>query len=436
VAGALRTQGLGGTRSVCDGVIVEVGGTSTNVAAIRGGRPALSHVRVAGRATAVRALDVQVIGVAGGSMLRTRRGRIYGVGPRSAHIAGLRYGCFLRPEDLAGATAEAFAPRPGDPADHLVLRLRDGTRAALTATCAANALGVVGPGDYAGASREAASAAFEVAGTALRLPGAEAARRMLECCVEALADLVTDVVAGQKLTHPVVIAVGGGAGALGRPVAEALGLDCTIPAGAEIISAIGDALSLVRAERERTLARPTTADSDDLIAQVHAEATAAGAAPDSVQVELSHDAERGALRAVAVGALTLASGAVPGRPERDTEQIAEIARRTLHGIAMRPVGRYWVGSHASSGRVLLLDRFGDTVLNVRGDLVWTNGVGPDELAGELRSVRDRHTRHAGPVTFAPTTWLVAGTTVRQLTEDDAASAMRDTRSAAVVVGRE
>jgi hypothetical protein len=258
---------------------------------------------------------------------------------------------------------------------------------------------------------------------------------MLECCVEALADLVTDVVAGQKLTHPVVIAVGGGAGALGRPVADALGLDCTIPADAEIISAIGDALSLVRAERERTLARPTTADSDDLIAQVHAEATAAGAAPDSVQVELSHDAERGALRAVAVGALTLASGAVPGRPERDTEQIAEIARRTLHGIAMRPVGRYWVGSHASSGRVLLLDRFGDTVLNVRGDVIWLDGVGSDAL-GELRAVRDRHTRHAGPVTFAPTTWLVAGTTIRQLTEDDAASAMRDTRPAAVVVGRE
>src|SRR5439155_27128675 len=41
VAGALRSSPIG------HGVIVEVGGTSTNVAAIRRGRPALSYVQVA-----------------------------------------------------------------------------------------------------------------------------------------------------------------------------------------------------------------------------------------------------------------------------------------------------------------------------------------------------------------------------------------------------
>ncbi len=83
VAGALRSN------RIDDGVIVEVGGTSTNVAAIRRGRPALSYVQVASHATAIRALDVRVVGVAGGSMLRVRRNRVYGVGPRSAHIAGI-----------------------------------------------------------------------------------------------------------------------------------------------------------------------------------------------------------------------------------------------------------------------------------------------------------------------------------------------------------
>ena len=40
------------------------------------------------------------------------------------------------------------------------------------------------------------------------------------------------------------------------------------PADAEIISSIGDALSLVRAARERSVVEPTAADVDALIAEV------------------------------------------------------------------------------------------------------------------------------------------------------------------------
>src|SRR6185295_15680310 len=136
------------TMRLDDAVIVEVGGTSTNVAAVRGGRPALSYVRVASHATAVRALDVRVVGVAGGSMLRARKGRLYGVGPRSAHIAGLPYSCYLDASDFEGATAELIAPKPDDPVEYVVVRLADGRRAALTNTCAAVALGTVEPSDY------------------------------------------------------------------------------------------------------------------------------------------------------------------------------------------------------------------------------------------------------------------------------------------------
>ncbi len=107
VAGALRHSRF------ADGVVVEVGGTSTNVAAIKRGHPALSYVTVGSHATALRSLDVRVIGVAGGSMLRTRRRKVYGVGPRSAHIAGLPYACFSEPATLTDLTVEEIAPRPG-----------------------------------------------------------------------------------------------------------------------------------------------------------------------------------------------------------------------------------------------------------------------------------------------------------------------------------
>jgi N-methylhydantoinase A/oxoprolinase/acetone carboxylase beta subunit len=250
VAGALRTG------RIHDGVIVEVGGTSTNVAAIKAGRPVLSYVQVGRHATAVRALDVRVAGVAGGSMLRTRRRRVYGVGPRSAHIAGLPYSCFLKPEEVHDAEAAEVAPRPGDPSDYLVLSLADGRRAALTTTCAANALGLVAPDDYAAGDRRAAAAAFDVAGRHLGLPGPEVARRMLSAVSQAIGDLVAVVADQHHLTRPAVVAVGGGAGVLGRVVAEALGLEWVIPPGAEVISSVGDALSLVRSERERTAPLP------------------------------------------------------------------------------------------------------------------------------------------------------------------------------------
>ena len=105
VAGALRF-----TR-VTNAVVLEVGGTSTNIAAIRGGRPSMSYVRVASHATALRSLDVRVVGVAGGSMPRFRRGHLYAVGPRSAHIADLQYASLMPASAFAGATVASLAPR-------------------------------------------------------------------------------------------------------------------------------------------------------------------------------------------------------------------------------------------------------------------------------------------------------------------------------------
>jgi N-methylhydantoinase A len=426
VAGALRTLRIG------DGVIVEVGGTSTNVAAITAGRPALSYVRVAGQATAVRALDVQVAGVAGGSMLRVRRRRIYGVGPRSAHIAGLTYSCFLPSERLAGARPETLAPRPGDPADYLVLRLTDGTAAALTNTCAANALGLVPDGDYADGYPRSAIMAMDIAGQALKLPGAELARRMMQASTEALADLVTAVAAQHRLRRPTLIAVGGGASVLGRPLADALGLDCQVPPHAEVISSMGDALSLVRAERERTVSRPSPAEVDALIAEVEAEALAAGASPTSLQVQVSQVGERGAIRAVAVGALVLGSGVVPGRPPLSREAIVEVARAAGASAQVDPVGRFWLSR--VNGRVLLLDRFGDPALDVQGEAILMGDTAGEPLRAAIESVVSRHVRHVGPVTVQPTAWVVQQGRIQELADPEAIEATVGDGAAAVIVG--
>jgi len=433
VAGALRSARIG------DGVILEVGGTSTNVAAIRRGRPALSYVQVASHATAIRALDVRVFGVAGGSMLRSRRNRVYGVGPRSAHIAGLPYACFLGADDFAGASTDPVAPRPGDPADYLTIRLADGRQAALTITCAANALGLVSDDDYARGDRDAALAAFAVAGRQLRLRADEVARRMLQAATQAVGDLVAAVTREHHLDRPVLVAVGGGAGALGRAVATAMGLEIVIPPHAEVISAIGDALSLVRCERERTFTEPTAGDTERLIAEAEAEALAAGAGAASLEVRVEHVAARSSVRVTVTGAVGLRSGALPGRRPATAAEAAAAAQARGYPSPTAQ-GQFWLAVDAGrGGRVALFDRYGDLVIDVHGETVQPDSNSSAGLATALA----RRTRRVGPVTIAPEAWLVSGPRLLQLPEPTQPSIMDavGTLAAAgetttIVIGRE
>ena len=429
VAGALRSGRVG------DGVIVEVGGTSTNVAAIRRGRPALSYVQVASHATAIRALDVRVLGVAGGSMLRARRGRVYGVGPRSAHIAGYPYACFLTEADFAGAVTELVAPRPGDPVDYLALRLADGRHVALTNTCAANALGVVHEGDYARGDTAAALAAFAVAGRELRLPAEEVARRMLQASTQAVGDLVAAVARDHHLQRPTLVAVGGGAGALGRAVAAAMDLDLVVPPHAEVISAIGDALSLIRAERERTFHEPTPADTQRLIAEVEAEALRAGAGAADLDVRVEHNAERSAVRVTVTGAVGLSSGAMPGRQPATADEAGAAARERGYQDVV-PVGQFWVAT--GGDRVVLFDRYADLVIDAKGEAV----PGPHEET-PVAEIVARHTRRVGPVTIAPDAWVISGARFLQVPDatarailDTAAALTVDGAAPTVIIGRE
>ncbi len=426
VAGALRHSRF------ADGVVVEIGGTSTNVAAIKRGHPALSYVTVASHATALRSIDVRVVGVAGGSMLRARRRKVYGVGPRSAHIAGLPYSCFSDPAALADAVAVEISPRPGDPADYLVVEA-GGRRFALTNTCAANLLGIVEPDDYATGSQEAARAAFRAAGAHLRLAPEEVARRMLEASGTAVAQLVGAVAHDHGLTRPPIVAVGGGAGGLGRHVAALLGVQCTVPPDAEVISSIGDALSLVRAARERTIADPSAADVDALVAEVEAEAVAAGAGPASIEVRIEYVADRSALRAVATGSIGLEAGALPGRSPLDAAAIADRVAGSGHPIP-EPVGAFWLTER--DGGVLVLDRFGDVVVDTAGEVL-RSGAGVTRA--EIAAAVGRRTRNVGPMSVSPSVWVLRGTRLTELGSGEIVDAAAGLAGAdpevAVIVGR-
>jgi N-methylhydantoinase A len=400
VSGALRYTG------VTDAIVIEVGGTSTNVAAIRHGRPSLSYVRVASHSTAMRSVDVRVEGVAGGSMIRVKKGRVYGVGPRSAHIAGLSYACFVTdPSEFDGATMEVISPKPGDPLDTAIIRTVHGARYAVTNTCAANALGVAQAGDYCYSKPDSARAAFAVLARSMKLDADTIARHALAASGRAVCELALAVAQSSKLDQPTIIGVGGGAGGLARHVAAMLGWPIVIPEHAEIISSIGDALSLLRAERERTADASDTSVIESMMEEVEREIVAAGASPASVEVRLEEMPERSAIRAVATGSVGLSTGALPGRQELSEAEIRQVGGpENVTTVA----GQYWLSSRQN--KIDLLDRFGDTVTSIVGEVT-------SESA--LAKTVETHTKYRGPVTLRPTIWIVDGRRIIELAASEA-----------------
>ncbi len=350
-----------------DGIMLEVGGTSTNIALIRGRRPSLAYVRVGRYATALRALDVWVAGVAGGSLARVKGRKIAAVGPRSAHIAGLRYASFADPAELAEATATLIAPRDGDAADHLVVDAAGG-RFALTVTCAANALGEVAPDDYAAGNAASARLAYAAAA---RMLGAkpqdverhatDLARQHLRLAVDELARPLMAAVkaSGADLKTLEIVGVGGGSGALVPALAAALRRPGSIAEHAEILSSIGAAMSLIQAVEERSATDSSPERLREVIEDAEAAAIAAGAAPATVETTTEYDRDLQVVRAIATGALPLEAGLA--RDELDDDELAANAATDLRipADAVVSIGstshyRAFAAPVATGGR----DRFG------------------------------------------------------------------------------
>ena len=289
---------------ISDGIYFEVGGTSTNIGVIRNGRPTVKYAKVGGHETYVSSLDVRVLGIAGGSLVRASDGGIADVGPRSAHIAGLAYSAFASSDTFEGATLELFQPGPGEAADHVAIRGRDGQRYAITTTCAANALGYAKSGMYAFGNPQAARAALQPLAALLGVPVDEAARQILQCATDKVIPVVEQLIAeyGLDRDQALLVGEGGGAGALMPFAAERLGLRHVISPDAEVISSIGVALALVREVVERVIADPGPEELRAIRREARDAVVRLGAAAETVEVTIEIDAHSQRVRATAVGA--------------------------------------------------------------------------------------------------------------------------------------
>ncbi len=357
VAAALHQLELG------SGIVLECGGTSSNVSVVSNGRTALRALHVMGRRTAIRSIDSWVVGAAGGSMALVGRRGIDEVGPRSAHVAGLPYACYAGAEALAGARVELVAPRPGDPDRYASLVTREGARVAITATCAAHAVGSVEEADAE--TRASALAAFTALGEHLRRPAGDLARAVLDGAVEKIARAAGEAARAHDLPARVpLVALGGAGSALAPAVAARLGREFVIAENAEVLSSIGAALSLVRAEVVRHGAGRSAAAA--VGREAERACVANGAAPQTVRVETSFDPRAGVLSAVATGAVALESGAAGRDPLDEPAQLRQAAAAL--GLAEQDLDVllrsdfFRVFSENGSGRVAVVDGLGSIAL--------------------------------------------------------------------------
>lgn len=289
---------------VSDGIYFEVGGTSTNIGVIRNGKPTVKYARVGGHETYVSSLDVRVIGIAGGSLVRAKDGKLVDVGPRSAHIAGLPYAAFADPAVFRGATLEYVQPHADDPDDYVAIKGSDGKRYALTNTCAANVLGYAKPGLHASGNPEAARAAMAPLAAALGCSVEEAARQILDCATAKAVPIVEQLIAeyGLDRDQSVLVGEGGGAGALIPFTAERMRLQHTISKDAEVISSIGVALALVREVVERVIPNPGPDEIRTIKREAFDAVVRLGAAAENVEVTIEIDPHTQRVRATAMGA--------------------------------------------------------------------------------------------------------------------------------------
>jgi N-methylhydantoinase A/oxoprolinase/acetone carboxylase beta subunit len=400
-----------------DALVVECGGTSSNVSVVKGSRPVLRTVKVMGRPTSIRAIDSWVVGVAGGSLARLRRRRLAEAGPRSAHIADLRYACFASPVELEGGRLEVAAPREGDPEAYAVVEA-DGRRFALTPTCAAYALGILSDDEQGdGGSGAAALSGFALLADVLGDSAENAARRLHDAAVEKLCGAIGEAARFHELGREVpLVGLGGAADVLVPAAAERLGRPLVLPEHREVLSSVGAALSLVRAEATRT----ATPDTDRFAVAREAEHSCieAGAAPSTVVVETHYDAADSIVRAVATGAAALETGAARRAPaDEAARRGAAAAALGLDDASLTLLARtefYGVYSENGAGRFAVVDGVGAVALAEEARRLLA-GEGPT-LMEDLTEALRRSSIHVGVATLLPRVIVVCGPRILDLSD--------------------
>ncbi len=414
---------------ISDGVFLEVGGTSTDISAIRNGKALIRSAEVGGHKVYLSTLDVRTVGIAGGSMLRMDKGRLVDVGPRSAHIAGMGYVSFS--PELSEPEVHSIKPKADDPADYIAFCERGAdVSVCLTPTCAANLAGLVPEGDCAAGNKVAVRKAFQALCREGKQPE-DLATEVLTVAAGKCWPVVKQLVADFKLDSDLTTLVGGGGGAAALVpfLASQMGMKHALANNADVISAIGVALALLRETVERQIVNP---DSEAIL-RVRQEAYLAvqrmGADPATIEVQVEVDSKTSIVRAIACGATPLTGEAQVRHqllPDECRQRAAESMRVALGAtslaceteffqvyqseIATRHFGGLF-SSHSRSLRVL--DDCGVIRLQAKNGSCRATTTKTTESA--IAELAEKHAEYGDAGRIIPGIMLLAGPSIVDLT---------------------
>ena len=306
---------------ILNGIFIEVGGTSTNICVIKNGKPEIKYVTIMDHPTCIKSLDVRVVGIAGGSLVRWSGKKITDVGPRSAHISGLKYSCFAEPQELEGGQIVTFMPKKGDPIDYIGIEVGAGKRFAITTTCAANALGHIPDNDYAKGNQKSAQLALSILGKRLGMDMEEIATKILEISTTKILQTIRTLMREYRLKDEKFVLIGGGGGAsvLVPMLAAKLNCQYRIADNSEVISSIGVCTASIREEREKIINNPSPEEISSFIQEVEKIAISKGALPESISTQSEYINEKSLLRVTVYGNMNLDVGS-NDRKEIDDEE--------------------------------------------------------------------------------------------------------------------
>lgn len=373
---------------VTNGIFIEVGGTSTNICIIKNGKPEIRYVTIKEHPTCIRSMDVRILGVAGGSMVKLKDRRVWKVGPRSAHIAGMRYSCFADPDVLKKGKIVMVQPKQSDKEPYVAIDC-DGEQFAVTNTCAANALGMIEKTDYSYANQTSAKIAMELLGRQIGVSGPEVAMSIIQTASFEITKTVSKILKEFKMDKVKTQIVGGGGGAsvLVPFVAKQLGIQYQKAEHADVISSIGVASSMIQEETEHTITNPTPEQISEMHKKIHTMMIDRGAVPESIVINSEYISEKSLLRVSATGNVELDSAdnaknvfTLDEALHRASEVmeidsgLVELNFETDHYfVFVGHVSEKKLFSKKNRHHVLVLDRFGRQKLSVKNAKVFQGG---------------------------------------------------------------